>query len=324
MTKGIENDAFQPTPEMLERAAKLVPPSQGFKLPKGRMSHTQVEMYLRCPRQYWFRYVKGESRPPGVAMVLGSGTHKAVETTHHHIVDHGVPAPDEMLMDAFSDRFEEQAADVEATEWTGNQDKGKVKDQGVKLVKIYNQKFAPKVQPQVKLVPLKAADGGVVNTEVRGIEKKFEVTIAGVPMLGYIDLIDTNDATLTYSDTELKMLTKRGHQVPEEMRTVVTDFKTRGRSISKDEIDSSLQLTLYSYVEKVTLVRYDQLLKTKTPKVARAHSTRGQRDYLWLKEILHSVAQAITAGIFPPCDPTSWICSDRWCGFWYQCRGASR
>jgi hypothetical protein len=317
MKKGTED--FQPSPEMLERAAKLTPPSQGFNLPKGRLSHSQVEMYLRCPRQYWFRYVKGESRPPGVALVLGTGTHKAVETTHHHIVDHGVPAPDEMLLDAFSDKFESAAEDVDATEWTGDQDKGLVKDKGAKLVQIYNQKFAPSVQPQVKTVKTNGED-----VEVRGIEKKFEVTIAGVPMLGFIDLIDTNDASMAYSGTELKMLTKKGHEVPEEMRTVVSDFKTRARSVARDEIDGSIQLTLYSLVEGIPMVRYDQLLKTKTPKVARAHSTRGRQDYLWLKEIIHHVAMAISAGIFPPCNPTEWVCSDKWCGFWHQCRGAKR
>jgi CRISPR/Cas system-associated exonuclease Cas4 (RecB family) len=318
MTKHIE-EAFQPTPEMLERAAKLKAPSGGFKLPKGRLSHSQVEMFLRCPRQYWFRYVKGESRPPGVALVLGTGTHKAVETTHHHIVDHGVPAPDELLLDAFSDKFDEAAEEVEPTEWTGDQDRGVIKDKGVRLVKIYNAKLAPSVKPQVKMVKTNGQD-----MEIRGIEKKFEVTIAGVPMLGFIDLIDTNDPSMVYSGTELKMLAKKGHEIPEEMRTVVSDFKTRARSVARDEIDGSIQLTLYSYVEGVPVVRYDQLLKTKTPRVARAHSTRGKQDYLWLKEIIHSVAKAITSGIFPPCDPTSWICSDKWCGFFHQCRGAKR
>lgn len=320
--KGLEADVFQPTPEMLERAAKLTPPSQGFKLPKGRLSHTQVEMYLRCPRQYWFRYVKGESRPPGVALILGGGTHRAVEVTHHHIVDHGVPAPDEMLLDAFSDSFDAAAETADETEWA-TESKGNVKDQGVKLVTLYNKKLAPGVRPQVKKVKTKV-NGKVIETEIRGIEKKFEVEVAGVPMLGYIDLIDTNDASMIYSNTELQLLLKKGHEIPEEMRTVVADFKTRARSVAKDEIEGSIQLTLYSLVEGVPLVRYDQLLKTKTPKVSRAHATRGQQDYLWLKEIIHSVAQAISAGVFPPCDPTAWVCSDRWCGFWSQCRGAKR
>src|SRR5512136_1904926 len=77
----------------LEPAGELEAPPGGFKLPVGYASNSQVEMYLRCPRQYEFRYVKKISRPPSVAATQGSGIHHALEHTHHHIVDKGVPAP---------------------------------------------------------------------------------------------------------------------------------------------------------------------------------------------------------------------------------------
>ena len=56
MKKGREID--QPivslTPTLLEQLEKNKP-SGGFKLPQGYLSPSQIDMYLRCPRQYYFR-----------------------------------------------------------------------------------------------------------------------------------------------------------------------------------------------------------------------------------------------------------------------------
>lgn len=314
--RGLEDNAFVPTPEMLEAIAKLEPPSQGFKLPKKYMSNSQVEMYLRCPRQYYFRYVCDHKRPPGVAMSLGTGAHGAVELTHHHIVDHDVPAPTEMVLDRFADSFEKAAEEIEDQTWEAEGvTPGAVKDVGIRLVKLYNETWAHKVKPQVLI--------NEKGKEERGIEKKFQVDVAGVPMLGFIDLIDTNDA-YTVSEVERKLMQDKGQDVPESMRTVVSDFKTRAKSASQTEADCSLQLTLYSYAMKIPAVRYDLLLKQKVPKFKRVSALRQTQDHLWLKEVVHGVASAISMGAFPPCNPGDWVCSEKWCGFHSRCRGKKR
>ncbi len=298
------------TPELLETLDKNKP-AGGFTLPRKHLSHSQIEMYLKCPRQYHFRYVLDEKRPPGVAMTLGSGAHAAVETTHHHIVDHKVPAPVETVLAVFSDRFDKQAEEVPETEWQDEgMDKGTIKDAGVRLVALYNKNFAPLVQPQV-------------HKGVRGIEKRIEVSVAGVPMLGFIDLIDTN-ADAVMSPEERALLQGHGKDVPEIFRTAVVDFKTKTKSAAQSEIDGSFQLTFYSYAEGISMVRYDQLLRQKKPKVKRMHSQRTRKDYAWMHEIVSSVATAISAGIFPPCAPDSWVCTPKWCGFWGMCRGKVR
>jgi CRISPR/Cas system-associated exonuclease Cas4 (RecB family) len=284
-------------------------PPGGFKLPTGYLSHSQVSMYLRCPRQYYFRYIKEMRRPPSAAMTVGSGTHEALETTHHHLVDHGTPAPDEALEAKFVDAFEDAASDVPSKAWKDDRtDKGKLKDIGLALVRVYNAKFAPAVKPRVK------ADG------VRGIEQKFTVTVAGVPMLGYIDLIDTNAAT-SITPEEKAALELRGKEIPAILRTAIADFKTKAKSMSEGEVRGDLQLTLYSYVEQIPQIRFDQLLKQKIPKVKRAEAVRTAADHDWMKEVIHSVAAAITTGSFPPCAPTDWVCTAKWCGYWHFCRG---
>ena len=319
-TKPLVED-FEPTPEMLAQldqftktAATLPKP---LKLPKKALSATQIEMYLRCPRQYYFRYIKGEIRPPGVALTLGKSTHEALETTHNAIVDTGVPASEPMVTAAFSDAFDHAVPDVPKEEWEKDDSTpGEVKDAGLALVRLYNAKFAPLVKPQVTQTQK--------GEQIRGIEKEFGILIAGVPVIGFIDLIDTNDPTIVASPSEVVIMRQKGATIPEAMRTVIVDFKTKAKSFAQGDVDGSLQLTLYSYAEKIPAVRFDQLLRQKTPTIKRISALRKDTDYRWLEEIVRGVAEAISMGAFPPCDPSAWVCSEKWCGFWRLCRGRKR
>lgn len=282
------------------------PPSR-LALPKGYLSISQVNMYLRCGQQYKFRYVDDHMRPPGVAAALGSGGHAALETTHHHIVDHDKPAPTEQLLDCFSDKFAEISQTIE--DWEG-EEPGLIKDKGIVLVRMYNEKWAPNVRPQVDA------------QNVRGIEKKFDTLVGGVPMVGVIDLIDAN-ADIAMSHEELKQIQAiMGPKwVAEDLRTSIADFKFIGKTMAQSMVDGALQLTMYSLATGIAAVRFDQLVKTKTPKVVRATSIRTRQDHLWLQRVIREVAEAISKGVFPPCDPTDWVCSEKWCGYWHMCRG---
>jgi len=313
--EGLEED-FELSPEMAEQLAKFKAPKV-YTLPRPALSHSQVDMYQRCARQYYFRYIRDEVRPPGIAMSLGTGVHKGIETTHHHLVDHGIPAAEDVVLSTFSDAFDKASEAISPEAWKKEETTpGELKDDGVKLVKLYNAKIAPQVRPKVG-----KDDKG---QEQRGIEQPFSVLIAGVPVIGFIDLVDTNDPSAVLSPEEVALMIKEGKTISETMRTVVADLKTKQKSFSQGDVEGSLQLTLYSYVTKIPAVRFDQLLRQKVPKVSRISALRKQQDYLWLQEVYTNVAEAITKGVFPPCSPTEWVCSEKWCGYWSICRGKKR
>ena len=50
-------------------------------------------MYLRCPRQYYHRYVEGHKEPPGWAMVAGLSGHEALEMNNLTKIDTGEDLP---------------------------------------------------------------------------------------------------------------------------------------------------------------------------------------------------------------------------------------
>jgi hypothetical protein len=48
------------------------------------LSTTSLKMYLRCPLQFMFRYVKGLKIPPVGAIVLGKSVHYGLEENFRH------------------------------------------------------------------------------------------------------------------------------------------------------------------------------------------------------------------------------------------------
>jgi hypothetical protein len=108
----------------------------------------------------------------------------------------------------------------------------------------------------------------------------------------------------------------------------VVDNKAWGKSRSQADIDSDLQLTVYSLgyragkqeIEKG--LRIDAVVKTKIPKAIQLHTTRTNADCQWLLRLIEQVAQAIESGVFYP-NPNGWHCSERFCGYYDKCHNLS-
>jgi hypothetical protein len=102
----------------------------------------------------------------------------------------------------------------------------------------------------------------------------------------------------------------------------VSDYKVTTNKKPQSEADSSLQLTLYSYMRKQKKVRLDQIIKSGGGRAERTYSSRTPGDFKWMTTVLQRAWAVITSGVFAPCDPTSWVCTPKWCGWYKMCRGA--
>ena len=129
---------------------------------------------------------------------------------------------------------------------------------------------------------------------ILGIEEAFSVTLPGIPIpiIGAMDLIEQDDAGTI----------------------IVTDFKTAGRAYSKDEVDQNQQLTMYQmaarrcgYTDHEILLKFDTLIKTKTPKFEQYWTSRCELDERRLINKARQVWDGITKGVFVAND-TSWKC----------------
>ena len=129
---------------------------------------------------------------------------------------------------------------------------------------------------------------------ILAIEEAFSFTLPNVPIpiIGAMDLIEQDDSGTI----------------------IITDFKTAGRAYSKDEVDQNQQLTMYQiaarqngYADQDILLKFDTLIKTKTPKFEQYWTTRCELDERRLIKKAALVWDGITKGVFVAND-TSWKC----------------
>jgi CRISPR/Cas system-associated exonuclease Cas4 (RecB family) len=130
-------------------------------------------------------------------------------------------------------------------------------------------------------------------------EKKFEDVIGDVPVMGFIDYID-------YSSGK-----------PE-----VCDLKVVDKTKTITDAANSVQLAMYSIVEKNPCVRFDSVVKTKTPKLTQVRYEFSKGELQYYTDLIGEVATNISAGNFPRCKPDSWSCTSTWCSFFKDCRGS--
>ncbi|WP_319408764.1 PD-(D/E)XK nuclease family protein [uncultured Desulfosarcina sp.] len=129
---------------------------------------------------------------------------------------------------------------------------------------------------------------------ILAIEEAFTFTLPGVsiPIIGAMDLVEEDSAGTI----------------------IITDFKTSGRAYSKDEVDQNQQLTMYQiaakrngYADREILLRFDTLIKTKTPKFEQYWTVRSELDERRLIKKAVQVWDGITKGVFVAND-LSWRC----------------
>lgn len=285
-------------------------PTSPYALPLPYLSVSQVELYLKCPRQFYFRYIKGEKRPPGIALVAGTTIHKAVEEGYKHVITKAEPPPLEFVLDTYSGSLDKELtnevvwdAKDEDGEETAASDKGKLKDQGVELLRKWHEDKLPRVRPAA-------------------VEKSFVTSFGGIPIVGRVDLIDRRNGEDEVADAMDAGIPPNADGINVLVDTIV-DNKVVGKAYTKAKVDSALQMSLYTHASGLPRARYDMFIKTKVPKVTEILTSRNEQQIRWAIQTFVEVGRAISAGVFPPTTPDNFLCNPRWCGYYGQCRGCA-
>ena len=255
---------------------------------KPHISPSQINMFGRCQMQYEFRYIEGIRRAPGISLIRGHGVHLVIEADLKSKLSTGNLLPDDQIPDL--------ARDAVNNKWDNgvsltSKDKripepelrGRTVDSAVALATLHHGEVAPLINP----VP-------------GGVERSVRIAAPNYPfdLLGIIDI-----------------------QEPRCVR----DTKTATKSPPKDAADVNVAMTFYSLAVKIidgkapATLRLDYLVETKTPKVVPQFSTRGPAEWQALLRRIEHIGRAIAAGIFTPCSPDAWCCSEAWCGYWDMC-----
>jgi putative RecB family exonuclease len=140
--------------------------------------------------------------------------------------------------------------------------------------------------------------------KVMAIEEAFSFKIEGldINLIGAMDLVEEDNAGTI----------------------IITDWKTAGKSYSNDDVDKNFQLTLYQMAaqanglaDREILLRFDCLIKTKTPKFEQYYTTRSDEDIMRAKKKIMQVADGISKEVFVH-NVGHWKCKG--CAFAEHCR----
>jgi len=258
-------------------------------------SVSQVKCYLRCPRQFELRYIRGEA--PAflpVPLAFGSAFHAALAAFYGEVKTSGSPLKRDLVLDVFRAEWA-RALDGPIPLQVDEEDDTSTEvviDKGISMLHT----FAEHAE--------KNLDGVVVES----VEKSFAVAIHD-PDTGEVmeeQLVGTMD--LVVLDHDLR---------------VVVEHKTAAKKYSSDQLRYDIQPTAYKLAARQAGMgevglRFQVVTKTKVPAIQIADITRDAQDEDDFLRTAGGVLKAIDAGVSYPI--RGWAC--RGCQFAHACRGA--
>lgn len=303
-----------PPPATVDPETALVPDIE----PSGRpttphLSYSQLGMYLRCSKQYWYRYVLGLKDPPNVSMLIGSGGHAALEWNTKTKIRTGLDAPVEAVIQKASDMMDFHMSRLPASEIVHDAEPGGLKDKFINATKVFRVRDAPALRPLGAEVEFNLDMNQFQDANAEPLPEPIRI------VNGKIDLVYDDYTTLLAG--------------PTTGRVGIDDFKYAGRKKSQAEVDLSPQLTLYAGWFKTATGKWPSKLAlrqmhpgTKQDGPDALHLLRdpllmtGAALTRRLQRLAYQFRMAekgIREGVFIPVDNPI-TCS--WCGFRTRCQ----
>jgi len=309
LVASLISSKLQPAESAIITASRIQLPPHSH----GRLSPSQIEMYWRCPKQYWYRYGEGIKLPPGVAMVEGSSHHQAFADNNEYKKKTGKDRSIKWLCSRFADDFDEKQKEIPKKQWKVE---GQSKDGVIKRSKLIQEMYLKRIAP---------------HTSPAEYEKEVEYKIGDVVVLGVIDVAgvlkpDGRSEGLKekfiYNDTEILKRPLTG----------AWDYKIVGKKKSLKEASNSIALSHYGWAtidliggvdlkKNLPSVGFISFTKTKVPGCHVQIVPITAERIKWYRKQVLSVADAISRGSFPVRNSSGWECSAKFCGYYSRCRG---
>ena len=249
------------------------------------LSATRMDTHANCGFLYYFTYVLGMRRRPGVAMLRGSAVHESVEANAKSRIETGDPIPRSIAKDVAAEGFTRRVEE-EDPEVRDDENLGASKDQSVNLAVLHYDEVAPTA------VPLHS-------------EAAFTLEWGdGPPIEGYVDLITT---------------TPGGPVVVEEVKTAVDARTDRGKYIHKVQVP--IYLTAFKELLGATEAKVSVLAQNTNKTKGTYHRVithellASDVNEPFIKASGNAMMGALRSHTIAPASPSYFLCSKKWCGF---------
>jgi len=260
------------------------------KLP-DHISHTQAQLWLRCQRQYFYRYLQGVIIPPSGALVIGGSTHRATEHYCRQRALTGQTEPKDVVLDVYDHNFRKQAPEAL---WD-TEKPAQAKDRGYHaLAKYYDE--------QLTLVtPASEED----------VERRVYLDIgAGVNVLMYLDVRDVEGRVIEFKTTKSKP-----SELPADTRLQLWLYQHALRKVYPELLVAESQAHYIVSNPRNPTKPQVELFPTPDP---------DQQEMGWWLRILIQIRKqmeaALRSGDFLPAAQGGWVCSEKWCGYRDLCQ----
>jgi CRISPR/Cas system-associated exonuclease Cas4 (RecB family) len=262
-------------------------------LEQKELHQWHLNMLTKCQMQFYHCVERGIKRPPGSALIVGSGLHDSGRFTMVRKRDEKIlPKKSEVTdvaRDSINNRWDQEGI------WLKDDEKT-----------IGLKKLRGKLVDEACDFSVKHWETVAVNVDPVLIEKPFKLVFPnGWSLAGTIDITDNFDN--------------------------VRDLKSARKAPSKTAIEDSIQLSAYAFAyftEKKIYpvpVGYDHLvLYKKGVEYKPQTGFKTNKDFKRLMKYFDTAIRCITSGIFMPANPDAWWCSKNWCGYWDLCAYGNR
>lgn len=203
------------------------------------VSASRLNLWLRCPLAFKFRYVDGMTTPPTASLFVGQRIHDALEFYYRHR-QLGVALVAEQLTERIAATWEEAAAADGVVFATGEEETA-ARQQVQHLAAAYLRHVSPEE-------PLPLA----VETSLQApLVDPLTGEDLGIPLVGILDLVLDSPAG-----------------------PMICDFKSASSATPPLAVTHEIQLTCYAYLLRQATGQQEagleirSLIKTKTPKIA--------------------------------------------------------
>jgi putative RecB family exonuclease len=244
---------------------------------KEHLSASSINDYVECGLHFKFRRIdRIESEFQSESLEFGSIIHEVLGEYYRN-KQVGIKPSLKQLQKVFKDLSKKRVEDNDEIEFAEGHDYDTFLRTGKDLLATWYESLPTD------------------DFRVLAVERPFSFSIDGTkvpPIIGAIDLLEEDPAGTI----------------------IVSDFKTSRSAYSNDKIDKSFQLTLYymamkaeEFADRDILLRFDCLIKTKTPKFEQYYTTRSEEDVQRAVKKIRYVWESIQKGVFIPHDG-SWKC----------------
>ena len=253
--------------------------------PREHISVSQLTAYLCCPLKYYFHYVEEIPwRTTPSAVAFGRTIHEAVKVMNESLMN-GDPIVEEELIDTFTSRWTSQV-EGNNIQWRTADECASLMTKGQGLLSLYYGKFH--------------------TFKPVSVELEFRLPILDPTSGLYIESRDVVG--------RIDSISEAGS---------IVEVKTSGKKPFQLDVDTNLQLTLYSWAyrmlygvpeERIIVVT---MMKTKEPQLEIMKTHRTERDYTRLFHLIERVTECIDHGLYYPNQMNIWGCRN--CEYVVEC-----